>query len=245
MVKKYGLPMLVTSDEGLKEYIQTILAQVSGELDTRSPQQRPQLIILSLLLSPLTRQTLVATTSLSRPRPIQPSHLTSPRLALSRTARPTPLRFARSTLADWLLSSTLTRLVLAIKSVETDETLERWQFDIHTEDGPTTAGAMPGAPKPTRRHNKTEKEVQGEIREIMKQITSSVTFLPILDDECEWGVTPRKQRCDKTARHVWPSGVSSPMRGGSTLPSCVIPPYQLRGSLARAGVVLVFAKPRP
>lgn len=31
MVKKYGLPMLVTSDEGLKEYIQTILAQVSGE----------------------------------------------------------------------------------------------------------------------------------------------------------------------------------------------------------------------
>lgn len=31
MVKKYGLPMLVTADEGLKEYIQTILQQVSGE----------------------------------------------------------------------------------------------------------------------------------------------------------------------------------------------------------------------
>lgn len=30
MVKKYGLPMLVTSDEGLREYIQTILGQVSG-----------------------------------------------------------------------------------------------------------------------------------------------------------------------------------------------------------------------
>lgn len=76
--------------------------------------------------------------------------------------------------------------MLAIKSIETDETLERWQFDIHTEDGYTTAGALPGAPKPTRKHNKTEKEVQGEIRDIMKQITSSVTFLPILDDECEW-----------------------------------------------------------
>ncbi|BEI85317.1 hypothetical protein CcaverHIS002_0507180 [Cutaneotrichosporon cavernicola] len=110
MVKKYGLPMLVTSDDGLKEYIQTILGQVS----------------------------------------------------------------------DWLLSSSLTRLVLAIKSIETDETLERWQFDIHTEDGPTSAGAIPGAPKPTRKPNKTEKEVQGEIRDIMKQITSSVTFLPIL-----------------------------------------------------------------
>lgn len=31
MVKKYGLPMLVTADEGLQEYIQTILQQVSGE----------------------------------------------------------------------------------------------------------------------------------------------------------------------------------------------------------------------
>jgi hypothetical protein len=31
MVKKYGLPMLVTADEGLKEYLQTILAQVQGE----------------------------------------------------------------------------------------------------------------------------------------------------------------------------------------------------------------------
>ncbi|GMK55367.1 hypothetical protein CspeluHIS016_0204230 [Cutaneotrichosporon spelunceum] len=118
MVKKYGLPMLVTSDEGLKEYIQTILGQVS----------------------------------------------------------------------DWLLSSSLTRLVLAIKSTETDETLERWQFDIHTEDGPTSAGAIPGAPKPTRKANKTEKEVQGEIRDIMKQITSSVTFLPILDDECTFTI---------------------------------------------------------
>jgi mitotic spindle assembly checkpoint protein MAD2 len=35
MVKKYGLPMLVTSDEGLKEYIQTILSQVSGEWPLR------------------------------------------------------------------------------------------------------------------------------------------------------------------------------------------------------------------
>lgn len=31
MVKKYGLPMLVTSDEGLREYIQTIMQQVSSE----------------------------------------------------------------------------------------------------------------------------------------------------------------------------------------------------------------------
>lgn len=30
MVKKYGLPMLVTADEELKEYISTVLSQVQG-----------------------------------------------------------------------------------------------------------------------------------------------------------------------------------------------------------------------
>lgn len=36
MVKKYGLPMLVTSDEELKAYLDTILKQVQGELQTRA-----------------------------------------------------------------------------------------------------------------------------------------------------------------------------------------------------------------
>lgn len=31
MVKKYGLPMLVTSDEELKAYLDTILKQVHGQ----------------------------------------------------------------------------------------------------------------------------------------------------------------------------------------------------------------------
>jgi len=36
---------------------------------------------------------------------------------------------------------------------------------------------------------KTEKEVQVEIREIMKQITASVTFLPVLEEECKLDTT--------------------------------------------------------
>ena len=96
---------------------------------------------------------------------------------------------------EWLMSSSISRLVLAIKSIETNQTLERWQFDIHKEDPPTKAtngidGASGGgggalSAKAGKKKEKTEKEVQGEIREIMKQITSSVTFLPILEEECE------------------------------------------------------------
>lgn len=74
--------------------------------------------------------------------------------------------------------------------METDETLERWQFDIHTEEqavkGASKNPPLPGGKPPAKKKEKTEKEVQGEIREIMKQITSSVTFLPILEEECEW-----------------------------------------------------------
>ena len=98
------------------------------------------------------------------------------------------------------MTSSITRLVLAITSTETDETLERWQFDIHTDEaaasgssapavggerqaGASSAGGSNGGKG--KKKEKTEKEVQGEIREIMKQITSSVTFLPILEDPCE------------------------------------------------------------
>lgn len=89
------------------------------------------------------------------------------------------------------MTSTITRLVLAITSKETRETLERWQFDITTEDTPGPAGNASSSSssepqeKEKPKKEKTEKEVQAEIRDIMKQITASVTFLPMLEEECE------------------------------------------------------------
>ena len=84
------------------------------------------------------------------------------------------------------MTSSITRLVLAIKSVETDETLERWQFELQTDEAAAN-GIKPKekAPGGGKKKEKTEKEVQGEIREIMKQITSSTSFLPILEEECK------------------------------------------------------------
>jgi mitotic spindle assembly checkpoint protein MAD2 len=78
---------------------------------------------------------------------------------------------------------------LAIKSIETGETLERWQFEIHTDEA-AAAGGKPSTlvgktASGGKKKEKTEKEVQAEIREIMKQITSTTTFLPILQEECK------------------------------------------------------------
>ena len=93
------------------------------------------------------------------------------------------------------MAQTITRLVLAIKSVETDETLERWQFEIHTDEAAANGTAKDKPAAGGKKKEKTEKEVQGEIREIMKQITSSTSFLPILEEECEWTWTGLRTPC--------------------------------------------------
>jgi mitotic spindle assembly checkpoint protein MAD2 len=87
------------------------------------------------------------------------------------------------------MTSSINRLVLAIKSVETAETLERWQFEIHTDEQ-AAAGVKPSTltgktSTGGKKKEKTEKEVQNEIQQIMKQITSTTTFLPLLEEECK------------------------------------------------------------
>eukprot|EP01139_Manchomonas_bermudensis_P020369 Amastigsp_a678598_55.p1 type:complete len:202 gc:universal Amastigsp_a678598_55:27-632(+) len=103
-VSKYGLSMMVTTNEGLKTYLAEVLSQMQG----------------------------------------------------------------------WLLEHLVEKLVLVVKSVG-GETLERWTFNIECNTsvrGDTAVDAKP------------EKEIQSEIQAIIRQITASVTYLPMLDDAC-------------------------------------------------------------
>ena len=68
------------------------------------------------------------------------------------------------------------KLVLVITSLETQTVLERWNFDIET-DGSSVE-------KPDQDHEKSEKDIMNEIQAIIRQITASVTFLPLLQDAC-------------------------------------------------------------
>lgn len=68
------------------------------------------------------------------------------------------------------------KLVLVITGVDNEEVLERWVFDVSTDDK-TAAGAPATS-------NKSEKEITKEISAIIRQITSSVSFLPLLDQPC-------------------------------------------------------------
>ncbi|GBE78028.1 Mitotic spindle checkpoint component mad2 [Sparassis crispa] len=74
----------------------------------------------------------------------------------------------------WLLTGSVTQLVLAIISKDSRTSLERWVFDINLVEQP--AGSNEPSPA------KPEAEIQAEIRNILKQIVSTVTFLPVIDE---------------------------------------------------------------
>ncbi|KAI8805548.1 HORMA domain-containing protein [Cladochytrium replicatum] len=108
LVKRYGLNLLVSSDESVRAYLKQILAQVER----------------------------------------------------------------------WLLAKAINKLVMVITSRETREVLERWQFDIILE----TEADLTGNPKSAeQKKDKSEKEIQGEIAAILRQVTASITFLPELE----------------------------------------------------------------
>ncbi|NWI68458.1 MD2L1 protein, partial [Todus mexicanus] len=88
------------------------------------------------------------------------------RLAWSVTAAP---------LAEWLYQCIVQRLVVVISSIENNEVLERWQFDIECDK----TAKEESAPR-----EKSQKAIQDEIRSVIRQITATVTFLPLLETAC-------------------------------------------------------------
>jgi len=93
---------------------------------------------------------------------------------------------------EWLLTGSVTQLVLAIIARDTRITLERWVFDINVNT-PVSDSAVPPPLKP-------EAEFQSEIRRILKQIVSSETFLPNFEDPTVFNILAyTKQSADVPA----------------------------------------------
>ncbi|XP_047317925.1 mitotic spindle checkpoint protein MAD2 isoform X1 [Impatiens glandulifera] len=113
-VKKYGLPMLLTQDEGVKTFISNLTAQLS----------------------------------------------------------------------EWLETGKLQRIVLVIMSKATNEVLERWNFSIETDGEVVEEGLKSDSVS----REKSDKEIMREIQAIMRQIASSITYLPCLDEPCVFDV---------------------------------------------------------
>lgn len=87
----------------------------------------------------------------------------------------------------WLMSGDVQRLVVVVSGVDSGETLERWQFNVALEgnENGENAGPEHNNSKP-KGGNKSMKEIHGEIQAIIRQVTASVTFLPLLNEPCSF-----------------------------------------------------------
>lgn len=79
-------------------------------------------------------------------------------------------------LRSWLLKGNAQKLVMVVTGCESKEVLERWVFNVETDKEVTA--------NPTVTRVKSNKEIMNEIQAIMRQITASVTFLPLLEESC-------------------------------------------------------------
>jgi mitotic spindle assembly checkpoint protein MAD2 len=108
-----------------------------------------------------------------------------------------------SQVESWLQSGDVQRLVVVVTGVDSLETLERWQFNVALEDGDDASSIENQVPNSTLANtsktslgkkghfNKTKsrksiQEIHGEIQAIIRQITASVTFLPLLNEPCSF-----------------------------------------------------------
>ncbi|CAX44643.1 mitotic spindle checkpoint component (MAD2), putative [Candida dubliniensis CD36] len=84
----------------------------------------------------------------------------------------------------WIYGSKLTKFVVVIISKSNLETVERWEFNIETKEPPIENGDDDDDNNNNNNNNegKSRQEIQKEIRAIIRQITSSVSYLPVLKD---------------------------------------------------------------
>eukprot|EP00040_Diaphanoeca_grandis_P042193 m.264374 g.264374 ORF g.264374 m.264374 type:complete len:207 (-) comp55831_c0_seq1:37-657(-) len=111
-------------------------------------------------------------------------------------------------LNKWLQSKTVQKVIVVIADAGTGETAERWQFDIECENQENqTPNAAPA-------QDKSEKEIQSEIQAIIRQITGSVTFLPLIQTQCTFEVLVYTDKDSETPME-WVESDAKHVQGGS------------------------------
>jgi mitotic spindle assembly checkpoint protein MAD2 len=99
-----------------------------------------------------------------------------------------------SQLSKWMQKSKISKLVIVVTSKETGEHVERWQFDVNIFNDPSKSSkseksgstgdkenSTPRGDAASAESEKSETEIQQEIQALFRQITASVSFLPMLD----------------------------------------------------------------
>mmetsp|Transcript_17760 Transcript_17760/g.20222 ORF Transcript_17760/g.20222 Transcript_17760/m.20222 type:complete len:210 (+) Transcript_17760:105-734(+) len=91
----------------------------------------------------------------------------------------------------WLMDGNVQRLVVVVTGLDSDETLERWQFNVSPDEKQQQeqnqgVSATTSATGTKSQGNKSLREIHNEMQAIIRQITASVTFLPLLNEPCSF-----------------------------------------------------------
>ncbi len=131
---------------------------------------------------------------------------------------------------NWLRTGTLQKAVLVIMGLRSGEVLERWSFDVSVGkgldrgDGVDGSGdAVDGQSDSCEDQKKRERRTLQEIQAIIRQITASVTFLPLLDETCSIDLLAYTDKdaavpdaCEESDAKIIPGGANVQLRSFST-----------------------------
>lgn len=85
---------------------------------------------------------------------------------------------------EWLAKSELEKVSLIVTNAHSKEVLECWEFMVQSETHDGEENIDPNNPK----SNKDIKRIQQEIGSVMRQISATVSYLPLLDAVCSFDV---------------------------------------------------------
>ncbi|KMQ93412.1 mitotic spindle assembly checkpoint protein mad2a [Lasius niger] len=88
---------------------------------------------------------------------------------------------------EWLIQRKVQKITLVITNVNTKEVLEKWDFKVDYEDQKAN-GINSNVKADMPEETKDMKTIQKEIREVIRQITGTVSFLPLLDCLCSFDI---------------------------------------------------------
>ncbi|KAL5281166.1 mad2 family protein [Megaselia abdita] len=84
---------------------------------------------------------------------------------------------------QWLSKNLLNKVSMVITNAHTKEVLECWDFKVQAQSGDGDDSSPMNLTS-----SKDLKRVQGEIRDVMRQISATVSYLPYLDCICTFDV---------------------------------------------------------
>jgi mitotic spindle assembly checkpoint protein MAD2 len=86
-------------------------------------------------------------------------------------------RLLHQHLRPWILRGCVHRIVLVVAAAaEPERILERWHFDVHVMSADANESIA----------SRADQDIMRDIQAIIRQITASVTFLPLLDEPCSF-----------------------------------------------------------